>query len=207
MNRQMLGDAGVFAISLSGGPGCGKTTLIEAAISRLMPDVRVGVIACDIASHLDADRIARGSDQVVQVNTGLQGSPDAMHIHDALQWLDLEKIDILFIENIGTLVCSNGLDLGADMTAAMFSVAAGHDKPAKHPELVQGAGVVILNKTDLLRAVPFDLATFQADVHRLNSNAELFGLSALTGDGVDRWLTWMKSHVRKHHSAGSAWFG
>jgi hydrogenase nickel incorporation protein HypB len=172
-----------------------------------MPDVQVGVIACDIASHLDGDRMAQGTDQVVQINTGLQGAPDSMHIHDALQWLDLDKIDLLFIENVGTLVCTNPLELGADMTAAMFSVAGGHDKASEHPEIVRSAGVVILNKTDLLHAVPFDLAAFQADVRRLNSNIELFGLSALNAEGIDPWLGWLRLRIKKCSGRMSNWFG
>jgi len=207
LNRQLLADAGVFAISLGGGPGCGKTSLIEASIARLMPDVQVGVIACDVVSHLDGDRMARGTDQVVQVNTGLQGTPDATHIHDALQWLDLAKIDLLFIENVGTLVRTGPQELGADMSVAMFSVAGGHDKADKHPELVRSAGVVLLNKTDLLHAVPFDLPAFRSDVRRLNTNIELFELSALTGDGLDEWLNWLRFRTKKHHSKTSHWFG
>ena len=207
LNRQTLADAGVFAISMSGGPGCGKTSLIEASIARLMPDVQVGVIACDVASHLDADRLARGSDQIVQVNTGLQGTPDSMHIHDALQWLDLEKIEVLFIEHVGTLVCPDPLELGQDLTTALFSVAGGHDKASKHPQLVQSAAAVVLNKMDLLHAVPFDLAAFRADVQRLNSNAKLFEVSALTGEGVDAWVAWLRERIKKHHSKTSNWFG
>jgi hydrogenase nickel incorporation protein HypB len=199
LNRKTLAEAGVFAISVSGGPGCGKTSLIEASISRLMPHVQVGVIACDIASHLDADRLARGSDQIFQVNTGLQGTPDSMHIHDALQWLDLKKIEVLFIENVGTLACPNPLELGQDLTTAIFSVAGGHDKASRHPKLVQSADVVVLNKIDLLHAVPFDLATFRADVLRLNARAQLFELSASTGEGVDPWLDWLRIRIKRDH--------
>jgi hydrogenase nickel incorporation protein HypB len=207
LNRKLLNDAGIFAVTVSGGPGCGKTSLIEASITRLMPNVGVGVIACDIASHLDADRMTRASDQVVQVNTGQQGIADATHIHDALKWLNLEKIDLLFIENVGTLVCPNDLDLGQDVTAAIFSVAGGHDKAVKHPELVRSADVVLLNKTDLMGAVPFDLNAFRADIHRLNPNAKLIELSALNGQGIDQWLDSLKSRIKKHQSKTSNWFG
>jgi hydrogenase nickel incorporation protein HypB len=128
-------------------------------------------------------------------------------IHDALQWLDLDKIDLLFIENVGTLVYTNPLEFGANMTAAIFSVAGGHDQADKHPGIVQSAGVVILNKTDLLHAVPFDMAAFQADVRQLNSNIELFGLSALNGEGIDPWLGWLRLRIKKHYSGTSNWFG
>src|SRR5215207_6044762 len=131
-NRNLLRQARVFTASVIGGPGGGKTSLIDATIERLMPEVHVGVIACDVASHLDADRLTRHSDQVVQVNVGAGGLLDAAHIRDALECLDLKQIDVLFIENIGTLV-GGPLDLGQEATVAIFSVAAGHDKPAKHP--------------------------------------------------------------------------
>src|SRR5690349_465943 len=95
MNRRILAENKVFTIRVNGGPGCGKTSLIEAAIQRLAPAVRVGVIACDISSHLDADRITRRGEQVVQINTGQQGLPDAIQVHEAIAALDLDKIDLL----------------------------------------------------------------------------------------------------------------
>jgi hydrogenase nickel incorporation protein HypB len=207
MNRQALREAGVFTVSIAGGPGCGKTSLIDATIQRLMPEVHVGVIACDISSHLDADRMFRDSDQVVQVNTGGQGVADATHIRDALQWLDLSWLDLLFIENVGTLVGPVALDLGQDVTAAVFSVAAGHDKPEKHPELVQAASVVVLNKTDLLPAAPlFDVRVFRSGVRLLNPGVELLELSALTSQGIEQWLHWLRLRG-KFSSGSSTWFG
>jgi hydrogenase nickel incorporation protein HypB len=206
LNRKAFRDADIVAVSVLGGPGCGKTTLIDATIQRLMPEVRVGVIACDVASHLDADRLTRHSDQVVQVNVGAGGLLDATYIRDALESLDLKKIDVLFIENIGTLV-GGPLDLGQEVTVAIFSVAAGHDKAAKHPELVRAATGVVLNKTDLLTAVPFDPAVFRADVQRLKQSARLFELSALTGNGMDQWVKWLRRPVNVEGPEASRWFG
>ena len=206
VNRKALRDAGIFTVSVLGGPGCGKTTLIDATIQRLMPGVQVGVVACDIASHLDADRLTRHSDQVVQVNVGAGGLLDATYIRDALESLDLKRIDVLFIENIGTLV-GGPLDLGQEATVAIFSVAAGHDKPAKHPELTRAATGVVLNKTDLLPAVPFDLAAFRADVQRLNQGARLFEVSALTGNGMDQWVKWLRGPASVEGPEASRWFG
>lgn len=195
INRAALRDAGVFAVSVMGGPGCGKTTLIDATIQQLMPDMHVGVIACDVASHLDADRMIQHSEQVVQVNVGEGGALDATYIRDALEWLDLKWLDLLFIENIGTLVGAP-LDLGQDATVAMFSVAAGHDKPAKHPELARAANAIVLSKIDLLAAVPFDLDAFRAEVNRLNPNARHFELSALRGEGIEPWIRWLRGPTR-----------
>jgi hydrogenase nickel incorporation protein HypB len=190
LNRKALREAHVFSVSVMGGPGCGKTSLIDATIQRLMPEIHVGVIACDLASHVDADCMTRHSDQVVQVNVGECGVLDATFIRDALEWLDMRWMDVLFIENIGTLV-GKPLDLGQDATVAMFSVAAGDDKPAKHPDLVRAADLVVLNKTDLLPVVPFDLNVFRRDVKSINPAAKHFDLSALTGSGLDAWMKWV----------------
>jgi hydrogenase nickel incorporation protein HypB len=209
MNRRALSEADVLAIRISGGPGCGKTSLIDASIDRLMPDVHVSVIACDVASNRDADRIVRHTEQVVQVNTGEQSTVDATHVREALSWLDLNWCDLLFIENVGTLLGPVTSDLGQDVTVAMFSVAAGHDKADKHPDLVRAANVVILNKVDLIPAVPFDSAAFRADVKRLNPSAVVFELSALRGQGMEGWIDWLKKRVNGHPHAGTAskWFG
>jgi hydrogenase nickel incorporation protein HypB len=196
LNRNTLRSSRVFALSVSGGLGSGKTSLIDETIRRL-PHVRIGVIACDVSSHIDADRMTRRSDQVVQVNTGVKGIADAAHVREAIRCLDLDRLDVLFIENVGTLVGSVMLDLGQDVTAAVFSVAGGDDKAKKQPELVRAAGLVLLNKTDLLANVPFDLKGFRASVQRLDPAVELFEVSALHGNGMSRWTNWLDSRVRK----------
>jgi hydrogenase nickel incorporation protein HypB len=207
LNREQLRKAKVFAVNVVGGPGCGKTSLIDTTIERLMPGIRVGVIACDTVSHRDADRLIRHSEHVVQVNTGDRGTPDATDIRAALDWLNVGHIDLLLIENVGTLIGTAALDLGQDATAAVFSVAGGHDKAEKHAALVRQAAVVVLNKTDLLAAVPFDLEAFRADVRRLNPLAPVCELSALRRDGMDGWLVWLQRHVLKRETGESKWFG
>lgn len=206
LNRLTLKAAGVATVSILGGPGCGKTTLIDATIEALMPEVHVGVIACDVTSQMDADRMARHSEQVIQVTTGERGVIDTGHIRDAIRWLDLRWMDVMFIENVGTLVASP-IDLGQDVTVAVFSVAAGHDKAAKHPDIVRAADIIVLNKLDLLLSVPFDLNGFRADVARLNPAAQLFEMSALHGEGRQPWLEWVKARVTKPRNRASAWFG
>jgi hydrogenase nickel incorporation protein HypB len=207
-NRESLRAAGVMTISVIGGPGCGKTTLIDATIGRLAPEVHVGVVACDMVSRRDAARLARRSRQVVQVNTGEGHALDAGHVHAALASLDLDWIDVLFVENIGSLTAPARNDLGQDVTVAVFSVAAGDDKADKHPGLVRSADVVLLNKVDLLGCVPFDLAAFRADVRRLNDRADVLEMSGLHAHGIERWLDWLRKRVKKtHHEEASHWFG
>jgi hydrogenase nickel incorporation protein HypB len=208
MNRAALREAGVLTVGLLGGPGCGKTTLIAATVEGLGPGVHAGVIACDIESHRDADRISAISEQVVQVNTGEGGGViDATHIRDALRWLDLAWLDLLFIEHVGTLALAGAPDVGQDATVTMFSVAGGDDKADKHPELVHAADAVVLNKIDLLTAVPFDLSAFRRDVERIKPGCELIELSALKGEGLEQWVAWLRSRVVREAPKASHWFG
>lgn len=195
LNRHALWKERVFCVSVVGGPGSGKTTLINETIDQLMPEIHVGVIACDITSYLDEDRISRHSEQVVQVNTGRGDQPDASHVRDALRRLDQKWLDLLLIENVGSLSLERPPDLGQDATAVLFSVAGGDDKAEKHPDLVRAADVVLLNKTDLLSSVPFDLCRFRQDVRRLNQRVEVIELSALRNVGVESWVRWLKARV------------
>jgi hydrogenase nickel incorporation protein HypB len=208
LNRDALRAAGVLTVSILGGPGCGKTSLIAATVGRLMPDVHVGVIACDVGSHRDADRISCVSQQVVQVNTcEAGGAVDATHVRDALAWLDLNWLDLLLIEHVGTLTLSAVPDVGQDATATVFSVAAGDDKADKHPELVHGADAVVLNKVDLLPAAQFDAAAFRRDVLRIKPGVELIELSAAKPEGLERWVAWLRSRVAREASKAAHWFG
>jgi len=206
-NRALLHDAGVLTVGIVGGPGCGKTTLITATIQRLAHDLRVGVIACDIASSRDAERISSVSSQVVQVNTHeARCTIDASYIRDALNWLDLKSLDLLLIEHVGNLT-KPPPDVGQDRLITIFSVAGGDDKADKHPQLVQAADVVILNKIDLLPAVPFNLTAFHRDVDRIKPGCDLIELSAFKPDGIERWVQWLRLHDQCESSKARNWFG
>lgn len=210
-NHRRFQDAGTVAISLLGGPGCGKTSLIEETIRRMRPQCKVGVIACDIRSHVDADRIGRNDVHVVHVATGEQGMPTAEHVRDAMKKLGPERIDLLFIENVGNLLCECVPEVGQDAAVTVFSVAGGHDKAEKHPGLVKTAQLIVLTKTDLLSAVPFDLPAFRGDVRKLNPDAQLIELSAHKGEGMRAWLDWLKIRLGRGEAdrllSESHWFG
>jgi hydrogenase nickel incorporation protein HypB len=195
MNRARFREAGVFVVDVMGAPGCGKTALIERAIQQLSPSLRVGVIVGDLATQRDADRMARFTDQVVQVNTGKTCHLEANHVRRALDKINLEALDLLFIENVGNLICPVGFDLGQDVKVGVFSVAEGDDKAAKHPYLVCESQLLLLNKIDLLPHVPFDPNVFRADVRRLKPSAELIVLSAQTGEGLQDWHDWLTVEV------------
>ena len=200
MNREDFRRAGVFVVDLLGAPGCGKTALIERTIQSLAPGTRVGVIVGDLATQRDADRIARHTEQVVQVNTGRTCHLEANHVRRALEKIDLSRLDLLFIENVGNLICPVGFDLGQDAKVGMFSVSGGDDKAAKHPYLVCESSLLILNGIDLLPYIPFDLAGFGDDVQRLKPDARLLELSAKTGEGLERWIGWLIHHMQQKMS-------
>lgn len=191
LNRSRLHKAGVFAVDLMGAPGCGKTALIEATLRRLPSALRVGVIVGDLTTQRDADRMARFTNHVVQINTGKGCHLEAHHVMQGMSRIDIDHLDLLFIENVGNLICPVGFDLGQDVKVGMFCTAGGDDKAAKHPYIVCESSLLLLNKTDLLPHVPFNLTQFQADIHRLNPSVELMELSAFTGDGIDAWIGWL----------------
>ena len=192
LNRERFASAGVFVVDILGAPGCGKTALIEQTLRRLGDDVCVGVIVGDLATQRDADRMARFTNHVVQVNTGKTCHLEAYHVRRAMENLDLDQLDLLFIENVGNLICPVGFDLGQHAKVGLFSVSGGEDKAAKHPYLVRESDLLILSKLDLLPHVPFDLDLFRDDIRALNPTVPLLELSAATEEGMSSWLDWLK---------------
>jgi len=191
-NRQRLTAAGVVAVNIMGGPGCGKTSLLEVTLRRLVPERRIGVITADAQSRCDADRLAGQGNQLIHLDPGPAPALTAAHVGEALGPLDLAPLDLLLIENISSMIGPGGVDIGQTVSVAMFSVAAGHEKPVKFQDVVRGAALVVLNKTDLLSIVPFDRDAFRAIVAQLNPHADVLEMSTLTGDGVEAWLEWLR---------------
>jgi hydrogenase nickel incorporation protein HypB len=190
MNRATLRAAGVYTLNLIGAPGCGKTALLERTLEKLRGSVRCGVIVGDLATSRDGERLGRWCDDVVQVNTGRGCHLEAHQVRQALGRFDLERLDLLIVENVGNLVCPVGFDLGEDAKVGMFSLTEGEDKAAKHPHLVRAASLLLLNKLDLAPYLPFDRAAFRRDVEALNPAVELLEV-AVPGDGLDPWLQWL----------------
>jgi hydrogenase nickel incorporation protein HypB len=204
INRQTLKQAGVFSIDLMGAPGCGKTAVIEHTIPRLGPDICCAVIVGDLATQRDADRIARVCDQVVQVNTGKGCHLEAHHVRQAMSRLDLSGIDVLFIENVGNLICPVGFDLGQTAKVGVFAVSDGDDKAAKHPYIVCESDLLLLTKTDLLPYVPFDRESFRDDICLLKPDATLIELSVSTDVGTTAWLDWVRRAVGRVQAVSAA---
>jgi hydrogenase nickel incorporation protein HypB len=194
-NRQVLRDAGVFAIDVIGGPGCGKTTLLQNTVAALRHEMRIGVIVGDLTTARDAERFARVCPDVVQINTGKGCHLEAHQVRQAMERLDVPALDLLIIENVGNLVCPVGFDLGQDAKIGMFCTTEGADKPAKYPHLVHAADLLLLNKVDLLPYLSFDLAGFHADIRHLKPAARVLEVSAQRGQ-IDAWLTWLRQQVQ-----------
>lgn len=195
-NRRLLTEHGVTAINIMAAPGAGKTSLILATIAGLGDGVRAGVIEGDVASRIDADTIAARGIPVVQINTGGNCHLEAWMVASALPRLPLADLDLLFIENVGNLICPAAWDLGTAAAVVVASVPEGHDKPYKYPGMFAAADAVVLNKADLLAYFDFDLPFFERGLRMVNPQAPLFVVSCRNGDGLDAWLDWLRARRR-----------
>jgi hydrogenase nickel incorporation protein HypB len=202
--RGELARRGIFAVDLIGAPGSGKTALLEATLRALAGRHRPAVLVGDLATRRDGDRLARWCDRVVQISTGQGCHLEAGQVRDALGSVDLEGVDLLFVENVGNLICPVGFDLGQNVKVGLFSLTEGDDKAAKHPYLVAEADVILLNKIDLAPHLTFDRAGFEADVRLLNPTVPILEVSATSGQGLDDWIAWLDGGVLAAQSVARA---
>lgn len=195
-NRAWLGDRAILAVNLMSSPGSGKTTLLERAIEDLRDRFTLAVIEGDQATPLDADRIRATGCPAVQINTGAGCHLDAAMLAGALRDLGPAPGSVVFVENVGNLVCPALFDLGEDHRAVVMSVTEGADKPLKYPHMFRAADVVLLNKVDLLPYVDFDTDRFRELLRQVNPTAAVLPVSATRGDGVDEWYGWLAGRRR-----------
>jgi hydrogenase nickel incorporation protein HypB len=193
--REALKGSGVFMLNLMASPGAGKTSLIIETIRRLRDMCRIGVIEGDIDSMVDAEKIAALGIPAVQVRTGGACHLDAPMIRMALDGMDLSALDLLFIENVGNLVCPAEFDTGAQMRAMILSVPEGDDKPLKYPLMFSVCDVLLVNKIDYLPDPGFDMAALRERVLRLNPGIRIFEVSCRTGAGLDAWTLWLSKKM------------
>ncbi len=192
-NREHFERHGVVAVNLMSSPGAGKTALLEATIDALGADTRVAVIEGDLETENDAERIRDKGVPAYQISTGSACHLDAHMVHTALHELELDDVDLLFIENVGNLVCPASFDLGQHYNVALLSTPEGHDKPAKYPVMFRAADAVLISKADLLPVLDdFDPAQAASYLRQLANPAPLIELSAKTGAGMDDWLAWLR---------------
>jgi hydrogenase nickel incorporation protein HypB len=192
-NREHFARSRVIAVNLMGTPGAGKTAMLEATISATRGRWRIAVIEGDQSTHRDADRIRAAGAPSVQVETGLGCHLDAAEVHHALDHLSLEDADFVFIENVGNLVCPALFDLGEQLRVVVTSTTEGTDKPLKYAPMFRAADIVVLNKSDLLPHVPFDLPQWRGYLRGINPNARACQTSATTGDGIAEWIAELES--------------
>jgi hydrogenase nickel incorporation protein HypB len=190
-NRSLLDSHGVHAINVMASPGAGKTSLILSTIAALDGRRRIGVVEGDLASDVDAQKVRRAGVPAVQINTGGGCHLDAPQLHAALQELPLAELDLVFIENVGNLVCPVGFALGEHTRLGISSVPEGDDKPHKYPTIFANIDALVVNKIDLLPYIPFDMTEFERLVRTLNPNVSVLPLSCVTGEGIPSWIEWL----------------
>ncbi|MGR3545664.1 MAG: hydrogenase nickel incorporation protein HypB [Roseovarius sp.] len=202
-NRARLAELGAFAVNLVSSPGSGKTTLLCRTIEALGAQP-LAVIEGDQQTANDADRIRATGAQAVQVNTGKGCHLDGHMVGHAMEHLDIAPASLLFIENVGNLVCPAAFDLGEDCKVAILSVTEGEDKPLKYPDMFTAARLALLNKVDLAPHCDVDLDLYEANLTRVNPGLEVIRVSARTGEGMDRWLGWLQGRLAQKSNRAAA---
>jgi hydrogenase nickel incorporation protein HypB len=194
--KQSLAARGIRVLNIMSSPGAGKTTLLERTIERLRGQLSIGVIEGDIETSADAERIEAWGAETVQINTQGACHLEAHMIRDALQQVDLERIELLIIENIGNLVCPADWNLGEDIRVVVVSTSEGDDKPAKYPQMFAASQILIVNKIDLLPYVDYNVEKVKRQALAINPHLRIFEMSCRTGEGLDAWCDWLLSFAR-----------
>ena len=200
-NRKHFEEHGVFCINLMSSPGSGKTSLLEATIEALKDKIRIGVIEGDLETNNDALRIKQKGAKSYQITTGQACHLDAFMVHEGIHNLGIEDLDIVFIENVGNLVCPAAYDVGAHMNVVLFSTTEGEDKPVKYPVMFKSANLVLITKTDLLQYLDFDIQKAKNYVKEVNPQADIITLSAKTRENLDKWIRYLEFKLDMFRSA------
>jgi len=195
-NRKLFTDKNILVLNLLSSPGAGKTSLIIETIKILKSKKNIGIIEGDISSTYDAEKIKKYTDDVVQINTGGSCHLNATMLSQALEKMDLDKLDIIIIENVGNLICPVGFDLGEDYKIVMSSINEGDDKPVKYPPVFIKSDLILLNKMDLIEISDFKLDFFQDKVAELNPTGSIIKFSCKTGNGLQEWTDWILEAVK-----------
>jgi len=202
-NRDAFATSGACAINLMSSPGAGKTTLLRETLKRMAGQLRIGIIEADIETSLDADRLSGFGAQITLINTGNgfggECHLDAPMVGSALPRLPLDDIDLVLIENVGNLVCPAEFDVGEHARAMVYAITEGEEKPLKYPVMFRSCDLVVVNKTDLLPYLDFDMGGFLGNLRAVNPSAAVIQVSARTGDGVDAWCDWLRVQLADRH--------
>lgn len=194
-NRKILDEKKIYMINLLASPGAGKTTFIEKSIEYLKKDMSVAVIEGDLASDVDSQRIKKLDIPVVQINTGGGCHLNAVMIQKAFENLELDKINLIFIENVGNLVCPSGYNLGENMKLVMSSTPEGDDKVLKYPLIFQRSRAMVINKIDLIPYLDYEIERIKKDFFNINPEGTIFSLSGKTREGFEPFIDWIKGEI------------
>lgn len=195
--RQKMKENNIFLVNLMASPGAGKTTTLERTIDALKGSYRIGVMEADVDHDIDAKRIAKTGAKVIQLHTGGSCHMDADMTLRGLERLNVTDLDVVFLENVGNLVCPAEFDVGATKKVMILSVPEGDDKPLKYPLMFQVSDVLLVNKTDVREVFDFDTDRLKGYVKKLNERMPVMEISAKTGDGFDEWIGWLKKEVEE----------
>lgn len=201
INRAQLDSAHVFGINFMASPGAGKTSVILQTIRSLSDQLKIAVVEGDTAPvTIDADKVIAAGRPAVQINTGGECHLDAIMLKNGLAQLPLHEIDLVIVENVGNLVCPAAFNLGTHANILIASIPEGDDKPYKYPAIYRGLDVLIINKTDLLPYIDFNMDYFRQGVEMLNPGVATFPVSCKTGEGIESWADWLKQQVNLQKS-------
>ena len=196
-NRRAFDRHGIHVINIMASPGAGKTSLILETIKRLKDEIRIAAIEGDLASTVDTDKVKASGVPAVQINTGGGCHLDANQVARSLSDLPMDDLDLVFIENVGNLVCPAGFALGEHTRLVISSVPEGDDKPYKYPKMFANVDALVINKIDLIPFLPFDIEAYADLVRGINPEIEVFAVSCVSGEGMDAWTTWLRGLVRE----------
>lgn len=195
--RQDLLEKKTFLLNVMSSPGSGKTTTLVSAIGHLKDKYNIGVLEADIDSDVDAKTIAKTGTKVIQLHTGGMCHLDADMTRQGLESMGYDQIDLAILENVGNLICTAGYDVGAAKNIMILSVPEGDDKPLKYPKMFSICDALIVNKTDVLPYFDFNVDLLEERVRQLNPNMEIFFISALKGDGVEKFTDWLDQSIKE----------
>lgn len=196
-NRAILDSYGAFMVNVMASPGAGKTGIILKTLEGVAGGMSCAVVEGDITGKIDSERVAEVGVPSIQINTGGSCHLEARQVNTALERLDLEGVDLVLVENVGNLVCPAEFRLGEDCKVMILSVAEGHDKPLKYPLMFSESDVLLVNKIDLLPYTDFDVDELKDTVRRMNPRVRIFEMSCRTGEGIARWVGWLKEQVEE----------
>jgi len=196
-NKQLFKKNRNLVLNLMSSPGAGKTSLLEKTADKLAGKLRLGVVVGDIETTRDADRISKFNIPAIQLTTGTACHLDANMVASALPHLQLDKLDVLVVENVGNLVCPAEFIVGEDYKIMILSVTEGDEKPLKYPLMFKESALMLINKMDLLQYTNFDLEEAKANARKINPSIDIIEISCTKGDGLDAWINWLISHHQK----------